>query len=144
MTNARDGDEQTLGEFFEQYARASRSPDPTPLAAMYADTFIVGGPQGSQAFANDARFLEWLRQVHAFNQTHGMQALEVGLVDAGTLSPAHLLATVTWVARFATTGDRRIEFKIHYLLETHGGSWKILSYISEADQEEAMKELGLL
>ena len=103
----------SLERFFSRYAELSLGPQPEELADLYAPTFIVGGPHGSQAFANDARFVEWLRQVANFNR-HGMRSH--GDVDSrrNVESTPHTLATVTWGARFEKTGDRIIEFEISY------------------------------
>jgi hypothetical protein len=133
-----------LDRFFSRYAELSLGPQPEALAGPYAPTFIVGGPEGSHAFANDDRFLEWLRQVAAFNRQHGMRSLIVVSVDGMELSPLHVLATVTWGARFDKTGDRAIAFAISYLLENSDGDWRILSYISRADQNAEMAKEGLL
>jgi hypothetical protein len=133
-----------LRTFFEDYAKASQASDPRALAAMYAASFIVGGPQGSMTFANDARFIDWLKQVHDFNQEHGMRALEVVSADPVALSPIHSLAIVKWGARFEKSGDRRVEFQISYLVEGGTDGMKILSYISQSDQEAEMKALGLV
>lgn len=84
-----------LATFFEAYASAALRDDPHALAAMYAPTFLVAGPKGSQAFANDGRFLDWLREVRAFNQKAGMTSLRPIAVDQHPLSQAHTLATVT-------------------------------------------------
>lgn len=134
----------SLDRFFARYAELSMSDRPEALAGVYAPTFIVGGPDGSQAFANDDRFLEWLRQVAAFNREHGLRAFEVVAVRDTVLSPLHTLATVTWGVRFEKTGDRRIEFEIAYLLEKAGDEWRILSYISRSDQRAEMAKEGLL
>jgi hypothetical protein len=134
----------SLMQFFSHYAELSLGPRPEALAHLYAPTFIVGGPQGTRAFPNDAHFIEWLRQVGDFNRRQGMLALVVVSVRETTLSPLHVLATVTWGARFAKTGERVIEFDIAYLLEKAGTSWLILSYISQSDQETEMKKEGLL
>jgi hypothetical protein len=134
----------SLSRFFEEYARLSQDDEPSALAALYAPTFIVGGPQGSHAFANDARFLEWLRQVRDFNRQHGMRSVAPVAIEEVAISPRHSLARVTWGARFARTGDRLIEFEIAYLLEQSGDRWTILSYISRSDQDEEMRKLGLL
>jgi hypothetical protein len=133
-----------LTQFFTHYAELSLGSQPDALAPLYAPTFIVGGPQGSHAFPNDARFIEWLRQVADFNRQHGMRSLAVVSVRETTLSALHALATVTWGARFAKTGERIIEFDIAYLLEKAGESWRILLYISRSDQEAEMKKEGLL
>ncbi len=134
----------TLHEFFTAYAAHATASAPEPLAALYAHTFIAGGPQGSQAFTNDARFLDWLRQMAAFNRQSGMREMTVASIRDLTLSPLHTLATVRWGARFEKTGDRLIEFDISYLVEKAGGAWRVLAYISAADQEAEMKKHGLM
>jgi hypothetical protein len=133
-----------LRAFFDRYAKASREGDRGALAAMYAASFIVGGPEGSMTFANDARFLDWLDQVFAFNRRQGMRGLQVISLDAVLLSPLHSLAVVNWGARFERTGDRLVEFRISYLVESRDGGAKILGYVSQADQEAEMKRLDLL
>lgn len=134
----------SLSDFFSRYAELSLGPHPEELAGVYAPTFIVGAPAGSQAFANDDRFLEWLRQVASFNRQHGMRSLAVMSIRELVLSPIHTLATVTWGARFEKTGDRIIEFDISYLLEKADDQWRILSYISFSDQAAAMEREGVL
>ena len=132
-----------LSRFFQTYADRSLGSDPAALAALYAPAFIVAGPQGSRSFANDERFVEWLGSVRDFNREHGMRSLEPIEVDETALSPLHSLAIVRWGVRFEKTGTRLITFQISYLMEKAGASWKILSYVSEADQDEAMKNEGV-
>ena len=52
-----------LDRFFNRYAELSLGPQPEALADLYAPTFIVGGPEGSHTFTNDAHFTEWLGQI---------------------------------------------------------------------------------
>lgn len=134
----------SLDEFFNRYAELSMGPTPEALAGLYAPTFIVGGPDGSRAFTNDADFIAWLRQVSAFNRQHGMRALRVVSIRDVTLSALHVLASVSWGAQFEKTGDRLIEFEIAYLLERAPDGWRILSYVSRADQNAEMAKAGLL
>ena len=134
----------TAEQFFARYAALSLGDDDRALAAVYAPSFFVAGPKGSATFANDAKFLAWLAQVHAFNRQHQMQALSPAAVRQTTLSPLHALAQVRWSARFEKTGDRAVEFEIAYLLERAADSWRVLGYVSEQDQEEEMRALGLL
>lgn len=134
----------TAEQFFARYAAVSLGDDDHAMAAMYAPSFFVAGPKGSATFANDAKFLEWLAQVRAFNQQHGMKALAPVAVRETSLSPIHVLAHVRWRARFEKTGDRAIEFEIAYLLERTAESWRVLGYVSERDQEEEMRALGLI
>ena len=93
----------TLRQFFDRYAALSMGPRPEDLASLYAPTFIVAGPRGSQAFTNDSRFLDWLRTVADFNRRHGMRSLGVVTIRELTLSPLHALATIRWGAQFEKT-----------------------------------------
>jgi hypothetical protein len=134
----------TLEQFFTHYAALSTGEDDRALAAVYAPQFFVAGPEGSAAFANDARFIDWLANVRAFNRQHGLRGMAAARVRETALSPLHVLAQVRWSARFAKTGDRAIEFEIAYLMERDGESWRVLGYVSERDQEEEMRSLGVL
>ena len=134
----------TVEQFFTRYAELSMADDDRATAAMYAPSFVVAGPTGSMTFANDAQFVDWLAHVRAFNREHGMHAVSPAAVRQTVLSPLHVLAQVRWRARFEKTGDRPIEFEIAYLIERAGESWRVLGYVSERDQEEEMRALGLL
>jgi hypothetical protein len=134
----------TVEQFFTRYAALSMGEDDRAMAAVYAPSFFVAGPKGSMTFANDGRFLDWLAQVRAFNRQHGMHAVSPAAVRETVLSPLHVLAQVRWSARFEKTGDRVTEFEIAYLIELAGESWRVLGYVSERDQEEEMRALGLL
>lgn len=134
----------TVEHFFTQYASFSMGDDARSLAAVYAPSFFVAGPQGSMTFVNDVQFLDWLTHVRAFNRQHGMRALSPAAVRETVLSPLHVLAQVRWSARFEKTGPRAIEFEIAYLMELAGNSWRVLGYVSARDQEEEMRALGLL
>jgi hypothetical protein len=133
----------SLDQFFSRYTELSMGPQPEALATLYAKTFIAGGPQGSHAYTNDDRFIEWLRQMADFNRQHGMRALTAVSIRDVTLSPLHALATVTWGARFEKTGDRVIQFEISYLLEKAADAWHVLAYISQSDQSTEMAREGL-
>jgi hypothetical protein len=134
----------TVERFFTHYAALSMGDDDRALAALYAPSFFVAGPKGSMTFANDARFLDWLAHVRAFNRQHGMRALSAAAVRETVLSPLHVLAQVRWSTRFEKTGARATEFEIAYLMELAGESWRVLGYVSARDQEEEMRALGLL
>jgi len=134
----------TVEQFFTRYAALSMGEDDRAMAAVYAPSFFVAGPKGSMTFANDGRFLDWLAQVRAFNRQHGMHGVSPAAVRETVLSPLHVLAQVRWSARFEKTGDRATEFEIAYLIELAGESWRVLGYVSERDQEEEMRALGLL
>jgi hypothetical protein len=133
-----------IERLFREYAAAALGPEAERTAAFYTPSFIAAGPAGSAVFANDERFLDWIRGIHDFNQQTGMEAMEVVTVAERPLSERHTIATVEWGARFRKTGSTLARFEITYLLEHNGEAWKILAYVSHADQEEEMRRLGLL
>ena len=133
----------TVEQFFSRYAALSLGDDDGALAALYAPRFCDAGPGGSMTLPNDARFLEWLAGVRAFNRAHGLRALAPAAVSELVLSPIHVLARVRWSARFEKTGDRAIEFDIAYLVERAGDAWRVLGYVSARDQDAEMRALGL-
>jgi len=134
-----------LEEMFWAYGGASMGGVPENVAAFYTQEFFVAHPGGSGTFRNDAGFLGWLGQVWEMNHKSGMTAMD--LVSVGKplrLSPTHVLVQVEWGARFAKTGDRAIPFRIAYLLEHRGDRWRILGYVSEEDQQTAMRMGGVI
>lgn len=132
-------------DFFKQYEQAMARSDINEIASMYAPSFFVGGPQGSMIFKNDQKFLDWLRTVDGFNKKAGMVSHRyLNLEEERRLSPAHYEARAEWGTKFQKTGDQLITYKITYLLEDLGEGPKILGYISEEDQEEKMRQLGLM
>jgi len=137
--------DQVWETFFDSYGAASLDAKPERIASFFGESFIAGGPRGSAVFRSDERFLDWLTQLHQFNLNIGMTAMTpVSIKDSRSLSSRHELVTVEWGARFEKTGERTITFQIAYLLEAAGEDWNIIAYISEKDQEEEMRALGLL
>lgn len=134
---------ETFEEFFRRYARVSMGAEPEKLAAFYDANFLVGGPKGTEAFKNDPAFLDWLRKVHAYNESSGLTAMKAAGVSDFTIGGGYTLATVEWAATFKRTGEKPIRFSISYLLRQAEGAWKIAGYVSHEDQEETMREHGL-
>ena len=78
------------------------------------------------------------------NRAAGLRSMQPLDVREQALSPIHTLATVRWGAQFDRAGDRVIAFTIAYLLERTPEAWRVLAYLSEEDQAEAMQREGLL
>jgi hypothetical protein len=131
-----------LDEFFKRYENASAAADPAEIASFYTKSFFVAGPMGSATFSNDGSFIEWLRGVADFNRRTGLKLTFEGVASEQRLSPIHTLAIIRWSAGFAATPERA-QFRIAYLIEDLGEP-KILGYVSEEDQDEKMKEMGVV
>jgi hypothetical protein len=133
-----------LEQFFSEYALAAGGDAPEALAAFYADSFLAAGPRGSAAFKNDAAFLDWLRDVRAFNLHTGLQSMRVVSVRETSISSLYTLATVTWAATFEKTADRPVTFEISYIVDLAAARPRIVAYLAHQDEEEELRKLDLL
>lgn len=133
-----------ITEFFDAYADASTGGNAEKIAVFYGSSFLVVAPGESRVFSNDEGFLKWLRSVHEFNRQTGLRKMLVLNVDEKPLGRHAIHASVTWGALYEKTGDEVIGFTIHYILQQQDPALKIILYSSEEDQEETMKEKGLL
>ncbi len=50
----------------------------------------------------------------------------------------------TWGVTFKKTGSKLIEFDVTYFIQKTGPEPKIIMFIAHLDEDNAMKELGLL
>lgn len=130
--------------FFEEYAKASMNQRTSEVAKFYAQDFIAASKTESLSFKNDEKFIEWLNEIFEFNKKVGIQQMRVQKIVSQKLGEYFCKATVTWSVTFSAKPDEDINFDIHYVLREVGKSFEILLYISEEDQEELMKQKGVL
>lgn len=135
---------ETIKNFFDKYSILAHGQDLKALADCYADHFIAAGPKGIMAFSNNEKFIEWLESIQSFNKKSGLQEMTPVKVISSAIGKAYRFATVTWSVVFAGKKDQPIEFDISYILFHYGGNYKIVQFVSHEDQEEVMKEKGLL
>ncbi len=135
---------ENLRPFFEEYAQANDQNDLTSIAGFYADSFMAAGPKGSVTFTNDQHFVEWLRQLQEFNKQTGMKQMQIVNFEQTSISDDYQAAIITWGAKFPKTGDELITFDITYFLNVKQTTPKIIMYVSHSDQEDLMREKGLL
>lgn len=133
-----------IQEYFNQYARLSTSEAYGDLTAFYAPSFIAAGPNGNQVYKNDERFVEWLGQVHQFNLRTGLSDMTVLNISSEAISKSYTMAKVTWSASYKKPGTANIVFDMHYLLYHPTREAQIVMYIAHEDQEQVMREKGLL
>ena len=135
---------KAVEQFFNDYAIVSLKGNADEMAKLYAQSFIAASQTQSSAFTNDEKFIEWLNEVFEFNRKTGLKEMKVKAVESTSIGKHFLKATVTWAAIFEKKPTEEINFDIHYILNRSDEGFKIVLYISEEDQEELMKEKGLL
>lgn len=134
----------SLRSFFDQYAQATNEMKATTIAGFYADNFIAAGPKGNMVFQNDEKFLQWLNQLKEFNQQTGMGKMQIVHFQENPVSEHYRMVIIEWGVYFRKTGDELITFNISYFVDVTGKMPRIIMYISHVDQEDYMREKGLL
>jgi len=134
----------SLRSFFDQYAQATNEMKATTIAGFYADNFIAAGPKGNMAFRNDEKFMQWLNQLKVFNQQTGMGKMQIVHFEESPVSAYYQMVKIEWGVTFRKTGDELITFSISYFVDVTGKMPRIIMYISHVDQEDYMREKGLL
>ena len=135
---------KALEKFFNDYAIASMSKDPNRVAGFYAQNFIAATKDQSSAFSNDDKFIEWLKDIFRFNEKAGLQQMTVKNIEATKVGKYFYRATVKWTVVYKIKPTQKIDFDIHYILNQVEDGYKIVLYISDEDQEQLMKEKGVL
>jgi hypothetical protein len=134
----------TFTDFFTAYGRASLDNDTGIIANCYAENFMVAGPSGSMAFKNDEKFTQWLKDMFEFNRKVGMQEMKVLKVETSPVGEFYTRALVRWGAVFSKNTDEIIEFEITYILHHVNDELKIIMYISHENEEDVLKEKGII
>jgi uncharacterized protein YndB with AHSA1/START domain len=130
-------------KLFAGYERAFSDLDIEKSAKYFADTFISAGPRGAIAQSRE-EFLKMSHQAAEFYRKVGQTSARILSLQEHPVSDQYSLVRIHWGVTFLKTGDRRIEFDVSYLVQKTGAEPRIILFIAHQDEEEAMKELGLL
>jgi len=128
---------------FAEYEKAFAALDIEKSAGFFADMFISAGPRGAIA-QSKAEFLKLAHQAAEFYKAVGQTSAKILSQEETAISNEYSLVKVHWGVAFRKTGTRMIEFDVSYLVQKIGPEPKIILFIAHEDEEQAMKELGLL
>jgi len=131
-------------QFFDAYERANAEFDVQKIAALYADTFMFGGPQGVQCVKKED-FVKVLPKRKEFFKAAGLASSRVTSVEASALDSKYMLAKVTWQMRFDRAGGTPIESDAFttYVLSRDNDSLQIVFQLDHQDLSTKVRELGL-
>ena len=133
----------SLQELFNEYEKAFAALDIKKSAGFFSDTFISAGPRGTIA-QSKAEFLKLADQAAEFYKRVGQTSAKILSLQETAVSDEYFLVRVHWGVTFQKTGKKMIEFDVSYLVQKIGPEPKIILFIAHEDEEQAMKELGLL
>jgi ketosteroid isomerase-like protein len=134
--------DQRVKEFFLQYERANSSSDVSGISALYADTFMFGGPNGVQSI-NKGDFLKVVPERKAYFSSMGLSETQLESVDASPIDSKYLLAKVAWKMKLQnSSGSRTLDTYATYILAQAGGDeLSIVFQIDHQDLASVVKEL---
>jgi uncharacterized protein YndB with AHSA1/START domain len=133
----------SLQVLFNEYEKAFAALDIKKSAGFFSDTFISAGPRGAIA-QSKAEFLKLADQAAEFYRRVGQTSAKILSLKETAVSDQYSLMKIHWGVTFKKTGDTMIEFDVSYLVQKIGPEPKIILFIAHEDEEQAMKELGLL
>jgi len=136
---------ESIREFFDAYATATRSLDLAFLESAYGDSFMFAYPGGVHAVKRDD-FLKVVPKRGAFFKTAGLVRSEVSAVEEMRLDEKHTLVQTRWSLRFEKDPASPIveETAATYVLRQHQGAWQIVFQLDHQDLTQRVQELGLL
>ena len=132
-------------QFFEVYEKANAESDVAKLAALYADVFLFGKPQGVQAVKKED-FVGVLPKCKEFFKTVGLVSSTVASLDVSPLDSNYALAKVGWNMRFERSPGVFIESEnsATYVLLFTDDSAQIVCQLDHQDLLQKVKDLGLI
>ena len=137
-----------IDAFFARYEQGANSFDPDLVASQFTDPFMGGDPNGVMSARNDEAFRRSIPQRQAFMQGIGFRFARVLAVAATPLDAHYTMARVHWHLRFEKTPGAPQDFLFHiasFLFDPDSGTGpKVAFYISHEDEQQVMREAGLL
>jgi ketosteroid isomerase-like protein len=126
--------EQQAKEFFVRYERANSTSDVSAIGDLYADTFMYGGPNGTQAVKKED-FLRVIPKMKAHYSSMGLAETQLQTVEATLLSSKYVLAKTAWRMTIRnSSGDRHVEAFATYILMREQAD--ALSIVFQIDHQE--------
>jgi ketosteroid isomerase-like protein len=133
--------DQRVEEFFSQYEKANLSSDIPHIGSLYAETFLFGGPNGTQAVKRDD-FIKVIPQMKAYLLSLGLIETRLKTLDAESLDSQYVLAKVEWRMSVRTTaGIQHLCARATYILIRGRDALSIVLQIDHQDLMRAIKDL---
>ena len=131
-----------LRSFFETFAAANAASNPEQLAALYASTILVAGPQGPRVILRED-LLGAIPQRQRVLDSVGHHTTTLVTCDETPLADRYALVRTTWRWDFHAK-DVSITVPSTFLVDRGGDLPQIVVYLPEGDVMAALRERGLL
>ena len=134
-----------IERFFHTFESNNAAASVAEIAAMFADVFMAGGPQGMKAVRASDFALALPKRKQLF-QSLGSQSTELVSVRENRLDARYVLASTQWRMRFARSQEKPQDVVVDsaYLVDTGTETFKIVVYLAHQDIMAVLKERGIL
>lgn len=122
-----------MAEFMESFER-SRAAGDEAAAAMYAETFLAGGPEGARCI-RAADFLKALPKRKEMFERAGCRKTELAGVTEAPLGERYAMARTKWRMSFEREGGRQdvVEVESTFIVDFGGDAPRIIAYLAHHD-----------
>ena len=131
-------------EFFDGYEKANAEFDIRNIAALYADVFMFGGPQGVQCVKKED-FVRVLPKRKEFFRSVGLVSSKIESLEASNLDSKYVLVKAVWKLRFESSTGLHVdsENSTTYILARTDDSFQIVVQLDHQDLMKKVQDLGL-
>jgi hypothetical protein len=133
--------DQRVKEFFALYEKANSVSDVSGIGALYADTFMFGGPHGTQVVRRED-FLKVVPRMKAHFTSIGLVQTRFQVMETVILDPRYLLAKVACRLKFHSSSRNNDldAFATYVLAQGNKDALSIIVQIDHQDLASAIKE----
>jgi len=134
--------DKRIEKLFADYGKSFSALELQNTARLYADEFIAAGPKGIISQTRE-EFLKNAGTAADFYRSVGQKSAKALSLKETWYGKDYAMVTIHWGVSFETL-DKPVEFDVSYLVQLTDSEPRIILFISHEDEEETMKELGLL
>lgn len=136
-------DEQ-IKQFFEHYEKVRTSADGSAVAALYADTFLFGGPNGIKAVTKDD-LAKAVPKMKTYFAALGLSETRLKSVSATVLDSRYVLAKTGWMMsiRNSVGSTKHVDAFATYILERRGDTFSIVLQIDHQDLAMVIRDSSM-
>jgi hypothetical protein len=134
-----------MESFFRTFEQLSAASNAVDLAGLYAPSFLMAGPNGSQLVrASDLQ--EAIPKRKELFKSLGCTSTHLAALAETALDDRYSLVRTEWRWCFERSQEASVEFTLpsSFVIERSPDRWQIVAYIPHADVMAELRRRGLL
>ena len=134
-----------MESFFRTFEQLSAESKAAELASLYAPSFLLAGPSGSQ-LVRAADLQQAIAKRKDLFKTLGCTSTHLATLQETSLDDRYSLVRTEWHWRFEQSFQALVEFTLpsSYVIERSPNRWQIVAYIPHADIMAELRRRGWL